>query len=83
MARQTENQTKLQVEQYLDQWSSQSGYYKDLATRLRQLDQDASAPIRRLGITSCYRGEGTSTVSLQLAATLLPVFWTRGFANRC
>ncbi len=74
MARQTEDKAKRQVSQYLEQWSSQSGYFKNLATRLRKLDDDSVAPIRRLGITSCNRGEGTSTVAFQLAAALSQSF---------
>ncbi len=67
MTQQAEDRTKIQLTQYLEQWSSHSGYYKNLAAGLQQLGDEAAAPIRRIGITSCSRGEGTSTVAVQLA----------------
>lgn len=44
------------------------GYYRAILRRLAWPGTAASRPLQTLGITSCYEGEGVSTVASQLAA---------------
>jgi len=44
-------------------------YYRTLLQNLPWVGAQAENPIRTLGLTSCYRGEGTTTVAAHVATT--------------
>lgn len=44
-------------------------YYRTVLSRMRGCGSGASERVRTVGVTSCYSGEGVSTVAAQLAVT--------------
>ena len=68
------DESKSSLTDFLIRWSSHAGYYKTLSSYLHQLSGKAIAPIRRLGVTSCARRSGASTVTIQLAAAFCKSF---------
>jgi Mrp family chromosome partitioning ATPase len=68
----TQAPAETQAENRAPEWGPSekvAEYCRCLLRRLAWSGNGAAEPIRTLGITSCYRGEGVSTLAVHLAAT--------------